>query len=152
MINPYFRRKARACALQMLYSWEISQNNIKDHTIEFLKEKNKRNIDLAYFYDLIFGITHDCKNIDDLMKPYLSRPLQKLGHVEKAILRISFYELYKRNDIPYKVSINEGIELAKLFGSEDSHKFINGVLDKAALKIIKEKNELYTKNISIIST
>lgn len=142
MINPYFRRKARACALQMLYSWEISQNNIKDNTIEFLKEKNKRNIDLEYFYDLIFGITHNCENIDNLMKPYLSRSLKKIGQVEKAILRISFYELYKRNDIPYKVSINEGIELAKLFGSEDSHKFINGVLDKAALKIIKEKNKI----------
>jgi len=139
MINPYFRRKARACALQMLYSWEISQNNIQDNVIEFLKEKNQRNIDLKYFYDLILGITNNCKNIDDLMKPYLFRSLKKLGQVEKAILRISFYELYKRNDIPYKVSINEGIELAKLFGSEDSHKFINGVLDKAALKVIKKK-------------
>lgn len=139
MINPYFRRKARACAVQILYSWEISQNNIQDNTIEFLKEKNKRNIDLEYFYDLILGITHHCDKIDDLMKPYLSRSLKKLGQVEKAILRISFYELYERNDIPYKVSINESIELAKLFGSDDSHKFINGVLDKAALKIIKEK-------------
>ncbi|QCI19130.1 transcription antitermination factor NusB [Buchnera aphidicola] len=138
-MNPYFRRKARACALQMLYSWEISQNNIQDNVIEFLKEKNQRNIDLKYFYDLILGITNNCKNIDDLMKPYLFRSLKKLGQVEKAILRISFYELYKRNDIPYKVSINEGIELAKLFGSEDSHKFINGVLDKAALKVIKKK-------------
>ena len=140
MINPYFRRKARACAVQMLYSWEISKNNIQDNTIEFLKEKNKRNIDLEYFYDLILGVTDNCTNIDNLMKPYLFRSLEKIGQVEKAILRISFYELYKRNDIPYKVSINEGIELAKLFGSEDSHKFINGVLDKAALKIIKQSN------------
>ncbi|WP_178919364.1 transcription antitermination factor NusB [Buchnera aphidicola] len=139
MINRYFRRKARACALQMLYSWEISKNNIKDNITEFLKEKNKRNIDLEYFYNLIFGITQNCVKIDNLMKPYLSRSLKKLGQIEKAILRISFYELYNRNDIPYKVSINEGIELAKLFGSEDSHKFINGVLDKAALKILKKK-------------
>jgi len=137
VIKPNFRRKARACALQMLYSWEISQNNIKDSAIEFLKEKNKKNIDIIYFYELIIGITYDCKSIDNLMKPYLSRSLKELGQIEKAILRISFYELYKRNDIPYKVSINEGIELAKLFGSEDSHKFINGVLDKAALKIKK---------------
>ncbi|AAM67990.1 N utilization substance protein B [Buchnera aphidicola str. Sg (Schizaphis graminum)] len=135
IIKPNFRRKARACALQMLYSWEISQNNIKDSAIEFLKEKNKKNIDIIYFYELIIGITYNCRSIDDLMKPYLSRSLKELGQIEKAILRISFYELYKRKDIPYKVSINEGIELAKLFGSEDSHKFINGVLDKAALKI-----------------
>ena len=76
------------------------------------------------------------------MKPYLFRSLKELGQIEKAILRISFYELYKRNDIPYKVSINEGIELAKLFGSEDSHKFINGVLDKAALTIASYKKDV----------
>jgi N utilization substance protein B len=135
IIKPHFRRKARVCALQILYSWEISKNDIKDSAIEFLKEKNKKNIDIRYFYELIIGITYDCKNIDNLMKPFLSRSLKELGQIEKAILRISFYELYKRNDIPYKVSINEGIELAKLFGSQDSHKFINGVLDKAALKM-----------------
>lgn len=135
IIKPLFRRKARACALQMLYSWEISRNNIKHDAIEFLKEKNKKNIDITYFYELIIGITYDYQNIDNLIKPYLSRSLKKIGQIEKAILRISFYELYKRNDIPYKVSINEGIELAKLFGSADSHKFINGVLDQAALKI-----------------
>ncbi|CAL4325289.1 Transcription antitermination protein NusB [Buchnera aphidicola (Protaphis terricola)] len=135
-MNPNFRRKARICALQMLYCWEISKDNIKDNIIQFLKEKNKRNIDLEYFYDLITEIPYHCNNIDKLMEPYLSRSLKELGQVEKAILRISFYELHKRKDIPYKVSINEGIELAKLFGSEDSHKFINGVLDKAACKII----------------
>ncbi|AWH90762.1 transcription antitermination factor NusB [Buchnera aphidicola (Melanaphis sacchari)] len=136
-MKPYFRRKARACAVQMLYSWEISHNNIKSSAIEFLKEKNKKNIDIAYFYELIMNITYDCKNIDKLMKPYLSRSLKELGHIERAILRIAFYELYKRKDIPYKVSINEGIELAKLFGSKDSHKFVNGVLDKAAFKMKK---------------
>lgn len=134
-MKPSSRRKARACALQILYSWEISRNNIKEIAIHFLKERNQKNIDITYFYELIFGITSNCKNIDNLMKPYLFRSLKELGQIEKAILRISFYELYKRKDIPYKVSINEGIELAKLFGSKDSHKFINGVLDKAALKI-----------------
>ncbi|ANZ22652.1 N utilization substance protein B [Buchnera aphidicola (Diuraphis noxia)] len=134
-MKPSFRRKARTCALQILYSWEISHNNIKESAREFLKEKNQKNIDIQYFYELIFGITRNCKNIDNLMKPYLFRSLKELGHIEKAILRIAFYELYNRKDIPYKVSINEGIELAKLFGSKDSHKFINGVLDKAAVKI-----------------
>jgi len=143
-MKPSSRRKARACALQMLYSWEISHNNIKESAIQFLKEKNKKNIDITYFYDLIIGITYDCKNIDNLMKPYLFRSLKELGHIEKAILRIAFYELDKRTDIPYKVSINEGIELAKLFGSEDSHKFINGVLDKAALKMGYNKKIIIT--------
>lgn len=131
------RRKARTYALQVLYSWEISHNNIQEIAIEFLKENNQKEIDIIYFYDLIIGITCNCETIDNLIKPYLFRSLKKLGQIEKAILRISFYELYKRNDIPYKVSINEGIELAKLFGSKDTHKFINGVLDKAAIKMKK---------------
>ena len=70
--------------------------------------------------------------LDGLMKPYLSRLLEELGQVEKAVLRIALYELSKRSDVPYKVAINEAIELAKSFGAEDSHKFVNGVLDKAA--------------------
>lgn len=69
---------------------------------------------------------------DGLMKPYLSRQLEELGQVEKAVLRIALFELSKRDDVPYKVAINEAIELAKTFGAEDSHKFVNGVLDKAA--------------------
>ena len=70
--------------------------------------------------------------LDGLMKPYLSRQLEELGQVEKAVLRIALFELSKRDDVPYKVAINEAIELAKTFGAEDSHKFVNGVLDKAA--------------------
>ncbi|WP_422667358.1 transcription antitermination factor NusB [Buchnera aphidicola] len=138
-MKPFLRHKARIYALQMLYAWELSKNNIKHSAIEFLKENNEKKIDIIYFYDLILNITNDCNKIDNLMEPYLSRSLKELGQIEKSILRISFYELSKRKDIPYKVSINEGIELAKLFGAEDSHKFINGVLDAAALKIRCDK-------------
>ncbi|MDE5285748.1 MAG: transcription antitermination factor NusB, partial [Buchnera aphidicola] len=110
-------------------------NNINESAQIFLKENTQENIDITYFYELIQGITNECQDIDNLMKPYLSRKFKELGQIEKAILRIAFYELCKRKDIPYKVSINEGIELAKLFGAEDSHKFINGVLDKASLTL-----------------
>lgn len=134
-MKPLYRRKARVCALQILYSWEMSHNNIEESAIQFLKEINKSNIDISYFYELILGVTCNYKKIDNLIKPYLFRSLHELGYIEKSILRIAFYELYNRNDIPYKVSINEGIELAKLFGSEDSHKFINGVLDKVVSTI-----------------
>ncbi len=77
--------------------------------------------------------------LDGLMKPYLSRLLEELGQVEKAVLRIALFELSKRDDVPYKVAINEAIELAKTFGAEDSHKFVNGVLDKAAPAIRPNK-------------
>ena len=100
-MKPAARRRARECAVQALYSWQLSQNDIADVEYQFLK-------------------------------PYLSRLLEELGQVEKAVLRIALYELSKRSDVPYKVAINEAIELAKSFGAEDSHKFVNGVLDKAA--------------------
>lgn len=79
--------------------------------------------------------------LDGLMKPYLSRLLEELGG-RKAVLRIALYELSKRSDVPYKVAINEAIELAKSFGAEDSHKFVNGVLDKAAPVIRPNKSDI----------
>ena len=87
---------------------------------------------IAYFRELLAGVATNTAYLDGLMKPYLSRLLEELGQVEKAVLRIALYELSKRSDVPYKVAINEAIELAKSFGAEDSHKFVNGVLDKAA--------------------
>ncbi|XBC43214.1 MAG: transcription antitermination factor NusB [Buchnera aphidicola (Meitanaphis flavogallis)] len=129
------RRKARECAVQALYSWQLSQNNIYEIENQFYEKNNMQNIDKIYFHELIIEITNNQKHLDTLMKPYLSRSINELGQIEKAILRISFYELERRHDIPYKVTINEGIELAKLFGAKESHKFINGVLDKAAIKI-----------------
>ncbi|XBC37928.1 MAG: transcription antitermination factor NusB [Buchnera aphidicola (Meitanaphis elongallis)] len=134
-MKPLARRKARECAVQVLYSWQLSNNNIHEIENQFYEKNNLKEIDYIYFHELIMEITNDPQHLDSLMMPYLSRTINELGQIEKAILRISFYELEKRHDIPYKVTINEGIELAKLFGAEESHKFINGVLDKAALKI-----------------
>ncbi|BAP58755.1 transcription antitermination factor NusB [Candidatus Tachikawaea gelatinosa] len=136
------RRRAREYALQALYSWQISKNDIYDIENQFLKNKDIKNVDLKYCKDLIIGVYKNIKYVDQLMIPYLSRNLYKLDQIEKAILRIAFYELFKRNDIPYKVAINEGIELAKIFGAKDSHKFINGVLDKAVQKAkIRNSNQ-----------
>lgn len=72
------------------------------------------------------------------MAPYLSRQLEELGQVEKAVLRLAMFELCYRNDVPYKVAINEAIELAKVFGAEESHKFINGALDKVVVTVRKK--------------
>lgn len=76
--------------------------------------------------------------LDGKMRPYLSRPLQDLDQMELALLRMSIYEMMNRDDVPYKVVINEAIELAKVFAAEDSHKFVNGVLDKAAPTLRKK--------------
>ena len=131
-MKPAARRRARECAVQALYSWQLSKNDISDVEYQFLAEQDVKDVDVKYFRELLIGVATNSGYLDGLMKPHLSRQLEELGQVEKAVLRISLFELSKRDDVPYKVAINEGIELAKTFGAEDSHKFVNGVLDKVA--------------------
>ncbi|SEQ74849.1 NusB antitermination factor [Rosenbergiella nectarea] len=134
-MKPAARRRARECALQALYSWQLSKNDIADVEYQFLAENDVKDVDVLYFREILTGVANNSDYLDKLMQPHLSRRLDELGEVEKAALRISLYELSKRDDVPYKVAINEGIELAKTFGAEDSHKFVNGVLDKVAPQI-----------------
>ena len=138
-MKPAARRRARECAVQALYSWQISKNDIADVEVEFLADQDTKDVDVNYFRELFSGAATHAAELDKLMAPYLSRTLSELGQIEKAILRVAMYELSKREDVPYKVIINEAIELGKTFGAEDSHKFVNGVLDKAAPKVRKIK-------------
>ncbi len=138
-MKPAARRRARECAVRALYSWQLSQNDIADVEYQFLSEQDVKDVDVLYFRELLSGVATNSAYLDGLMKPYLSRLLEELGRVEKAVLRIALFELSKRDDVPYKVAINEAIELAKTFGAEDSHKFVNGVLDKAAPAIRPHK-------------
>ncbi|QJC35540.1 transcription antitermination factor NusB [Enterobacteriaceae endosymbiont of Donacia sparganii] len=133
-----YRYQSRKYALQAIYSWQLSKNNFSDIQYYFLNEsiQDIKNIDIDYFNDLIKGVIINSIYLDNVMKPFLSRKLFELGQIEKAILRISLYELINRLDVPYKVVINESIYLAKSFGGvENSYKFINGVLDKIANKL-----------------
>ena len=131
-MKPAARRRARECAVQALYSWQLSKNDLADVEHQFLTEQDVKDVDVAYFRELLSGAAVNAGMLDELMAPYLSRQLEELGQVERAVLRVALFELKMREDVPYKVAINEAIELAKTFGAEDSHKFVNGVLDKAA--------------------
>jgi N utilization substance protein B len=130
-MKPNARRKSRALAVQGVYSWQISHNKIQDVEQQLLLENNVRQIDVAYFQDLLRGVASYHQTLDDILTPFLDRPFNEIDQVEKAILRVSGYELKYRLDVPYKVVINEAIELAKSFAADDSHKFVNGILDKA---------------------
>ncbi|WP_426207101.1 transcription antitermination factor NusB [Providencia sp. PROV272] len=138
-MKPAARRRARECAVQAIYSWQLSGNNVSDVEYEFIAEQDMSDVDVIYFRELLSGVANNAAKLDQLMAPFLSRQLEELGQVEKAILRVAMYELSYREDVPYKVAINEGIELAKVFGAEDSHKFVNGVLDKAAPSVSRKK-------------
>ena len=89
-----------------------------------------KGVDMDYFRELLSGVAGHVNKLDATFSPYLSRKLEDLDMVDKAILRLATFELLFRKDVPYRVVINEGIELAKAFAAEDSHKFVNGVLDK----------------------
>ncbi|ADZ41601.1 TPA: transcription antitermination factor NusB [Yersinia enterocolitica] len=138
-MKPAARRRARECAVQALYSWQLSKNDIADVELQFLSEQDVKDVDIAYFRELLSGVAVNAASLDALMAPVLSRQLEELGQVERAVLRIALFELSKRDDVPYKVAINEAIELAKTFGAADSHKFVNGVLDKVAPTVRKRK-------------
>jgi N utilization substance protein B len=130
-MKPAARRKARGLAVQAIYSWQLSHNLITDVEQQMLLDNDVSKVDVQYFQELIRGVVAHCKDIDEALTPYTERPFAEVDQIEKAILRLTAFELKYRVDVPYKVAINEGIELAKKFGADDSHRFVNGVLDKA---------------------
>ena len=134
-MKPSERRKARHFAVQAIYQWQMTQDNVADIEEQFKLDQDMKGVDLGYFRDLLFGVAVHCNELDKVFSPFLSRPLEEVDMVDKAILRLATFELLFRQDVPYRVVINEGIELAKAFAAEDSHKFVNGVLDK----LVKDK-------------
>lgn len=129
-ISP--RRRARECAVQALYSWYVSQNSPAEIELEFVAEQDLKGVDVAYFRKLFRQTAENVEAVDEIMAPYLDRDVNEVDPIEKAILRLAVYELKFELDVPYKVVINEAIEVAKAFGADDSHKYVNGVLDKVA--------------------
>jgi N utilization substance protein B len=126
------RRKARRFALQAIYQWQLAEGEAHEIEAWFRVENDMRKVDTDYFHDLLKGVITEAGSLDEALTPLLDRPVKELSQVEKAILRIGAFELLHRPDVPWKVVINEGIELAKLFGAEEAHKYVNGVLDKLA--------------------
>lgn len=138
-MKPSPRRKARELAVQAIYSWQLSQNSVTDVEVNFIADNSKRRFDIEYFQLLLRGVTTNLSDIDGAISPFVDRPLDDIDQVEKAILRVAVFELKDCTDVPYRVVINEAIELAKSFAADDSHKFVNGVLDKT-VKIIRPED------------
>ena len=134
-LNPSARRKARRFALQGLYEWQLSGNPSYEIEARYRVENAMHKVDLDYFHELLSRIPTLTDTLDALFEPLLDRAFESLDPVELATLRIGVYELKYRLDVPYRVVINEGIELAKTFGATESHKYINGVLDQLAVTL-----------------
>jgi len=126
------RSKARQLAAQALYQWQLAGQPVGDIVTQFLQENDRGAFDIPYFKDLLSGVLGSVKTIDATLQPVLSRPVEQVDPVERGILRLGVYEFIHHPEVPYRVVINESVELAKLFGAEQGHRFVNGVLDKLA--------------------
>lgn len=131
------RSRARRYAVQALYEWQVSGNSPKDIEQQFLIEHHSRQFDRPYFHELLSGVTKEVEELDAAIAPLSDRPYDEVGIVEKAVLRMGCYELKNRIDIPFRVVINEAIELTKTFGADKAHKFVNGTMDKLAESLRK---------------
>ncbi len=134
-LKPAERRRARRLAVQALYQWHLSGASLLTIEQEFREDNDFRQLDEAYFCELLHRVPGQISRLDEIFGAFLDRPLQELTPIELAILRMSTYELLERKDVPYKVVINEGVDLAKTFGATDGHKYVNGVLDQVARKV-----------------
>ena len=131
------RRKARSLALQALYSWHMADQALSDIEAQFRTDNDFSKVDSAYFHELLTGVPRNLGEVDNELGAVLDRDIKELDPIELAVLRIGVYELLKRIDVPYRVVINEAIEMAKSFGATDGHKYVNGILDKLAPRLRK---------------
>jgi transcription antitermination protein NusB len=129
------RNKARRAAVQALYQWQLTQQRPEEIESHFINDHELRGVDLDYFHHLVQEIPLHLHELDDHLGPYLDRAINEIDPVERAILRIGAFEFEFHPEIPYKVVLNEAVELAKTFGAEHGHRFVNAVLDKVAVKL-----------------
>jgi len=131
-IDPAARSRARRRALQALYAWQVSGTPIGQVIQQFQHEQDMEIADLEYFGALVNGVAQNCAALDGRLAEYLDREVEQVDPIERAVLRIATFELLHRVDVPYRVVLNEAIEIAKRFGSDHGHTYVNGVLDRAA--------------------
>jgi transcription antitermination protein NusB len=129
------RRRSREVTLQGLYQWLVSRSDAAEIEAHLQEQESFDKLDRVHLDALLHGCIREATEIDALLARHVDRKTSLLSPVEHAVLMIGVYELKHCLDIPYRVAINEGVELAKSFGGTDGHKYVNGVLDKAAAEL-----------------
>ena len=140
------RMGGRRFLIQLLYEWGF--DSCSDQGILMRRMPEAGDIDLVYVKDVFTKLTEKIEKIDEAFSPFLDRSIERVGRIELAVLRLAVYEFKYNLDVPFKVVLNEAIELAKDFGAQDSHKFINAILDRVAKQLrsievaaLSKKNE-----------
>lgn len=130
--RPKERRKARELAMQAIYQWQLTEEAPLEIEVQFHQNNNMGKVDVDYFANILRGVTQNVADIDAKLLTAADRPLAELNPVELAVLRVAVYEFLFENEVPYKVVINEALEMAKKFGAIEGYKYVNAVLDTLA--------------------
>ena len=128
------KQRSRARVVQALYQWLVSGDDLEEIERQFLNQKEGK-ISKAFFSNLFINIPKNISLLDEIIKPSLDRNINELGPIERSVLYLGVYELKFQPEVPYKVVINEAVELTKLYGAENAYKLINSSLDKIAKDI-----------------
>ena len=126
------RSLSRRLAMQALYQWQMTGQSFPELRNQFATDEGYPEVDPDYFQQLLQGVVEGSAELDGMLAQWLDRPVAQLDPVEHAVLLIGVQELRQHPEVPYRVVLNEGVELAKKFGATEGHKFINAVLDRAA--------------------
>ena len=129
------RSLSRRLALQALYQWQMTGQSFPELRNQYTSDEGYAGVDAEYFQQLLQGVVDDSAALDAMIGEWLDRPVAQLDPVEHAVLLIGVEELRAHVEVPYKVVLNECVELTKKFGATDGHKFINAVLDRAARQL-----------------
>jgi N utilization substance protein B len=129
------RRRSRELALQALYEWLVTGHEADVLLRRAAEDPEHARADRAHLDALVHGVLERAADLNGGIQPFLDRPAQSLSPIEHALLLIGAYELTACPDVPYRVVINEAVELAKAYGGTDGHKYVNGVLDKLAAQV-----------------
>ena len=135
------RSVARKLAMQALYQWQISGQEPADIHDQFVQIEEHAKADAAYFRELLIDLSLQQSKLDALIARHIDRSLEHLDPVEHAVLYIGLYELCNRPDVPFRVVINEAVQIVKRFGAEDGHKYVNAVLDSASRELRVEERD-----------
>lgn len=131
-VDAAARSRARRRALQGIYAWQLGEQGMDKVIAQFREEQDMKVADIEYFEDLLNGVAAHRDELDKGLAPHLDRDVEQVDPIERAALRLGAYELKYRPDVPYRVVLNEAVEITKRFGAEHGHTYVNGVLDKLA--------------------
>ena len=133
--SPGARSRARELIVQTLYQRQISGHDVVELLRQFHDRPDYARVDQDYYDEALQAICAETESLENSIQEFADRPLDQLDPVERGILLLGFYELTSKEDVPYKVVINESVNLTKRFGAVDGHKYINALLDRAAAKL-----------------